>query len=98
MKHVAGNKSWFNMVQNPLYCPSIDEAAKSANVQTSASNAKAGDIVLFDWDGDGVKDHVGIIASNNNGTITTIEGNSSDQVQQNSYNASDGRLTICKMA
>ncbi len=44
------------------------------------SGYKRGDIVLFDWQGNGGYDHIGIIESVSSGgnTITTIEGNTSD--------------------
>lgn len=35
----------------------------------------AGDIIFFDWNGDGVANHVGIVKSYGNGVVTTIEGN-----------------------
>jgi peptidoglycan hydrolase-like protein with peptidoglycan-binding domain len=41
------------------------------------SNPQPGDTVLFDWNGDGTPDHIGIVKSvNGDGTIQTIEGNS----------------------
>lgn len=40
---------------------------------------------LFDWEGDGVTDHVGIVERVENGTVYTVEGNSGDSVRQNSY-------------
>ena len=44
-------------------------------------NLEAGDLVAFDWDGDGVGDHVGIIeAAHGGGVYTTIEGNTSGGV------------------
>lgn len=43
------------------------------------SDPKPGDLVFFDWDGDGTADHVGIVKSvNADGTLTTIEGNTGD--------------------
>lgn len=39
---------------------------------------QAGDIVSFDWDGDGTGDHVGLVTGNNGSYITTIEGNTDD--------------------
>jgi peptidoglycan hydrolase-like protein with peptidoglycan-binding domain len=40
------------------------------------NNPQPGDLVWFDWNGDGVTDHIGFVKSvNANGTITTIEGN-----------------------
>ena len=47
-----------------------------------------GMIIFFDWadDGqDGVSDHVGIVASVENGTVHTIEGNSGDACRERSY-------------
>lgn len=36
---------------------------------------KAGDLIIFNWNGDFWPDHVGIIQNIENGVITTIEGN-----------------------
>ena len=54
-------------------------------------------MVLFDWDGDGHKDHVGIVVSNENGKLVTIEGNTSNQVAYNEYGTDDSRITYCKL-
>lgn len=40
---------------------------------------------LFDWDHDGVSDHVGIVESCDGTTVYTVEGNSGDAVKENSY-------------
>lgn len=44
-----------------------------------------GDIVFFDWDGDGVSDHVGIVESCDGSTVRTIEGNSDDACRRSAY-------------
>lgn len=44
-----------------------------------------GDIIFFDWEGDGEADHVGIVEKVENGRIYTIEGNSDDRCKENSY-------------
>lgn len=44
-----------------------------------------GDIIFFDWDSDQKADHVGIVEKVENGMIYTIEGNSNDACQRNSY-------------
>ena len=47
-----------------------------------------GMIIFFDWADngqDGVSDHVGIVASVENGTVHTIEGNSGDACRERSY-------------
>lgn len=46
---------------------------------------KAGDIIFFDWEGDGVTDHVGIVEKCENGTVYTVEGNSDDACRQRQY-------------
>lgn len=59
---------------------------------------KYGDIIFFTYDGDGLADHVGIVESvkkDRKGNITqikTIEGNSSDLVQENTYSPDDGSI------
>lgn len=60
---------------NKAYCPTLK--ASGEGHQVSAEEAQAGDIVLFDWDGDGSADHVGLFVDNGDGStsITTIEGN-----------------------
>lgn len=61
---------------NDPYCPSIVNQLKRDGNWKGRSNPQPGDIVLFDWDGDRVADHVGIVERvNADGTIATIEGN-----------------------
>ena len=48
---------------------------------------KSGDIIFFDWENDGISDHVGIVEKAESYTIYTIEGNTSNDVcKQNKYN------------
>ncbi len=57
------------------YCPWIVSAMRNAGRAVSVWDAQPGDIVLFDWEGDGVSDHVGFVESNSGGYLTCIEGN-----------------------
>lgn len=43
------------------------------------------DFIIFDWEGDGVADHIGIVESCDGKTITTIEGNSRDVCRRKTY-------------
>jgi len=45
----------------------------------------AGNIIFFDWDSDGIIDHVGIVERCENGIVYTVEGNSGDACKQNQY-------------
>lgn len=63
---------------NDPYCPSIVNRLKEQGTW-KRSNPQPGDMVLFDWDRDGTADHIGIVERvNANGTISTIEGNTTD--------------------
>lgn len=63
----------------PSYnCDQIRQRAEDAGcVLDSIYDAQPGDLVLYDWNGNGSLDHVGIVEENNGGYITTIEGNTS---------------------
>ena len=68
--------------QRTAYCPTV--AAWGAPYEVPYGSAQYGDIVLFDWDGDGVADHIGLVLQlNNDGTLETVEGNTSDADHSN---------------
>lgn len=51
-----------------------------------------GTLIFFDWNGDGTSDHVGIVEKTEGSTVYTVEGNSSDAVNQRSYNINSGTI------
>ena len=53
--------------------------------QDKNNEPRSGDIIFFDWKGDGTVDHVGIVEKCENGVVYTVEGNSGDACRQNSY-------------
>ena len=55
----------------------------------SNQTPSSGDLIFFDWDQDGGRDHVGIIASVKDNKIFTIEGNSSDRCRVKVYSIAD---------
>lgn len=58
------------------YVPWIESDAQAAGaVLGDKTDAQPGDVILFDWGGDGSPDHVGIVESNEGGYVATIEGN-----------------------
>ena len=44
-----------------------------------------GDIIFFDWENDGLADHVGIVEKVENGLVYTIEGNTGDVCAERHY-------------
>ena len=66
----------------------------SGNGQWQSRNYEpsAGDIIFFDWDGDGTTDHVGIVEKCENGIVYTVEGNSGDACKQNQYSVGSSSI------
>lgn len=66
-------------------CGSGIKFFKAKKAWFPVASAKPGDLCFFDWDHDGVQDHVGIVVSNDpkTKTIKTIEGNTSDTNHSN---------------
>src|SRR5581483_7580593 len=72
--------SWVNtQAGNPMNdasCPDLEHKLATKGQWKGRTNPQPGDLVFFDWDGDRVPDHIGIVKQvNPNGTLTTIEGN-----------------------
>ena len=55
----------------------INAAAREGRLVSPMTQAAPGDLVCFDWDGDGLTDHVGIVEANYGSWLQTIEGNTS---------------------
>ena len=53
--------------------------------QDNTYTPNVGDIIFFDWEVDGICDHVGIVKSVSDGMVNTIEGNSSDSCSRRAY-------------
>lgn len=67
---------------NPLYVPEIEGLARSGRFGmriVSWDDARPGDFVTFDWGGDGVPDHIGMLISRRGNSARTIEGNTSPE-------------------
>jgi cell wall-associated NlpC family hydrolase len=71
------------------YCPSgIAWFQDAGQWQDRGYMPQPGDIIFFDWQGDGESDHVGIVEYVESGYVHTIEGNSSDTVNRQTYSIS----------
>ena len=75
------------------YCPTGVEWFRSRGQWQDRSSIPApGSIIYFDWGGDGVADHVGIVESCDGSTVYTIEGNANDAVKPLSYAVGNYRI------
>jgi cell wall-associated NlpC family hydrolase len=61
------------------YCPTAVSWFKKKG-QWVTKNYKPGDVIFFDYEGNGNADHIGIVESVNGKKVTCIEGNYSDSV------------------
>lgn len=59
------------------YCPAAENWAKRNGKLINRNSGRPGDIVLYDWEGNGVEDHTGIVESVSPEFIVAIEGNTS---------------------
>ena len=68
------------------YCPTGVQWFKDAGRWKDRGYVpQPGDIIFFDWQGDGVSDHVGIVESSDGSAVYTIEGNSGDACERSKY-------------
>ena len=75
------------------YCPTGVEWFRSRGQWQDRNSIPApGTIIYFDWGGDGIADHVGIVESCDGSTVYTIEGNANNACKQLSYAVGDRRI------
>ncbi len=60
--------------------------------QDNTYTPNPGDLIFFNWDQDEWIDHVGIVEKVENGRVYTIEGNSGNACEQNSYPLGDPQV------
>lgn len=63
------------------YCPYVVSWAQR-NGRWFGSDYREGDILLYDWDRDGVADHVGYCLSASGSSVVSIEGNAGERVSK----------------
>ena len=75
------------------YCPTGVEWFRSRGQWLGRNSIPpTGSTIFFDWGGDGVADHVGIVESCDGSTVYTIEGNAHNACKQLSYAVGDRRI------
>lgn len=82
------------------YVPTVRQWAEQTGRYIPGGSAppQIGDLVIFERNGDGVADHIGVVTGTRpDGGIETVEGNSSDKVSARSYGP-DGYAGLVRMA
>jgi murein DD-endopeptidase MepM/ murein hydrolase activator NlpD len=85
--HVAGYGSGYAQSGNNFYAPTLDAWFKGAGTfrQPGYTDTAPGDVIFFDWEGDGRPNHVGLVIGRDANRVYTVEGNSRDSVRIKSY-------------
>lgn len=65
--------------------PYVDWFIERGQWQGQDYEPSPGDIVFFDWESDGLPDHVGIVEKMGDGLVYTIEGNTGDKCAERRY-------------
>lgn len=81
-------KLYGNIIPSGGNCNSMISWFSSKNQyykRNSGYTPKAGDLVFFDWSGNGSSQHVGIVSGTSGSTVYTIEGNCSGAVKSRTY-------------
>lgn len=73
---IAKECGFVNIITPECSCYYMTEGFKADNRWKASSYIpKTGDIIMYDWNANGLADHVGIVVSCDGTNITTIEGN-----------------------
>lgn len=73
---MCGASSIFYDGQKTAYCPTVRNWGVNKGLTVGKNDGQYGDIVIFDWNLDGIGDHIGFIEKNlGSGKYQTIEGN-----------------------
>lgn len=72
------------------YCPyGVNWFKDNGAWQDRYYTPSSGDVIFFDWEQDGIADHVAIVEKIESGLIHTVEGNINDSVVQKQYSLED---------
>ena len=85
---------WLDSCKNMAYVPTIVEWAKKKGYwNTNYKNAKAGDLVIYNWypDKKNHYSHVGIVEKQKSGGLQSCEGNTTNKLGKKNCVASKGR-------
>ena len=78
---IAGASDLFYDGKKTASCIAVQDWGKKAGLEVHKTQGRKGDLILLDWNGNGVPDHIGMIADRNpDGSYATVEGNTGDAV------------------
>ena len=87
MRHTPSASPSYPTSANNAYCPTLATHFQAIGqfADRTYTNLVPGDVIFFDYKGQGEPHHVGIVIGRDDTTVYTVEGNSSDSVRVKSY-------------
>lgn len=87
MRNTPSASPAYPNTSNNAYCPTLAAHFQSLGQwgDKNYTNLVAGDTIFFDWEGDGITDHIGIVIGQDGSCVYTVEGNSGDAVRMRQY-------------
>src|SRR5262245_36725504 len=104
-EHALNGSPSFQKGSRYSYCPYVvSDARAGRNGLSVTTDPKPGDLVVYDWQRDGVFDHIGIFESGTSFSWKAVEGNTSTsnnsnggQVMRRSRAAGDGNIVFVRV-
>jgi len=93
----CANEVGFKFMPDVVYTPAGVAKFQGTGTWSSSASAKpqTGDIVFFDFPGGAAVDHVGIVVKDNlDGTVVTVEGNTSPDIKPAGSQANGGEVCM----
>ena len=84
---LCGASALFYDGKKTASCIAVQDWGKKAGLEIPKIQGRKGDLILMDWNGNGVPDHIGIVVEQNpDGSYATVEGNTSVTSNDNGGN------------
>ena len=83
--HYDEAANWYKKLGNKWNPEAIYNAANKAGAVVSASEVRPGDLIVMNWENDNEYDHVGLVVSVNENSVTVMEGNNGNYTRKTEY-------------
>ena len=83
--HYDEAANWYKKLGNKWNPEAIYNAANKADAVVSASEVRPGDLIVMNWENDDKFDHVGLVVSVNENSVTVMEGNNGNYTRKTEY-------------
>lgn len=83
--HYGEVSNWYKKLGNKWNPEAVYNAANKAGAVVSASEVRPGDLNVLNWENDDKYDHIGLVVSVNENSVTVMEGNNGNYTRKTKY-------------